>query len=102
MDSMEIVDQLKRFGVLKSEHLEGAFRKIRREDFLPEDVKPSAPVDSALPIGFGQTNSQPYTVCLMLEWLELEPGLKVLDERLRLDDSANCRSCWVKGIGDRC
>jgi len=32
-----------------------------------------------LPIGFGQTNSQPSTVRLMLEWLDVHPGQKVLD-----------------------
>lgn len=47
--------------------------------FLPESVKGEAIFDVPVPIGFGQTNSQPTTVRLMLEWLEPEPGDKVLD-----------------------
>lgn len=35
--------------------------------------------DVPLPIGYGQTNSQPTTVRLMLEWLDVQPGQKVLD-----------------------
>jgi protein-L-isoaspartate(D-aspartate) O-methyltransferase len=35
--------------------------------------------DSPLPIGFGQTNSQPTTVRMMLDWLEVKPGNKILD-----------------------
>jgi protein-L-isoaspartate(D-aspartate) O-methyltransferase len=38
-----------------------------------------AAADTALPIGFGQTISQPTTVKMMLEWLEAQPGDKVLD-----------------------
>jgi protein-L-isoaspartate(D-aspartate) O-methyltransferase len=56
-----------------------AFQKIKRSDFLPLAVKPMAGVDSPLPIGHGQTNSQPSTVRRMLEWLDAQPGDKVLD-----------------------
>lgn len=38
-----------------------------------------AGVDAPLPIGFGQTNSQPTTVYYMLDWLDPQPGDKVLD-----------------------
>lgn len=56
-----------------------AFAHVPRRSFLPSEVIGEADFDVALPIGFGQTNSQPYTVQLMLEWLEVEPGNKVLD-----------------------
>src|SRR5665213_1084153 len=56
-----------------------AFWVVRRRDFLPDDVKDRANLDMPLPIGFGQTNSQPTTVKLMLEWLDPRPGDKVLD-----------------------
>ena len=46
---------------------------------MPGRLKQYASLDDALPIGFGQTNSQPSTVRLMLEWLEVEPGNRVLD-----------------------
>lgn len=50
-----------------------------RRHFLPEDVRQAAAIDSPLPIGYGQTNSQPSTVRMMLEWLDPKPGDKVLD-----------------------
>jgi protein-L-isoaspartate(D-aspartate) O-methyltransferase len=59
--------------------LDKAFSKIKRSDFLPEAQKDKAYVDAPLSIGFGQTNSQPTTVKMMLEWLEPQPGDKILD-----------------------
>jgi protein-L-isoaspartate(D-aspartate) O-methyltransferase len=56
-----------------------AFAKIKRRDFLPDETMDDVHIDAPLPIGFGQTNSQPSTVRMMLEWLEVEPGNKVLD-----------------------
>ena len=56
-----------------------AFSKIKREDFLPATQKPNANFDMALPIGYGQTNSQPYTVRKMLNWLDVKVGQKILD-----------------------
>lgn len=56
-----------------------AFAKFNRQDFIPAEMKNLAHNDWALPIGYDQTNSQPYTVRLMLEWLEAQPGDKVLD-----------------------
>jgi protein-L-isoaspartate(D-aspartate) O-methyltransferase len=56
-----------------------AFKSIQRVDFVPEDQKDQASIDAPLPIGFGQTISQPTTVRLMMEWLEAQPGEKVLD-----------------------
>lgn len=56
-----------------------AFSKIKRENFLPQQVKDSAYEDTALPIGQGQTNSQPYTIAVMLSMLELKKGQKVLE-----------------------
>ena len=51
----------------------GALRKVRRHRFVPPGVQPSAYEDSALPIGLGQTISQPYVVAFMTEALELKP-----------------------------
>jgi protein-L-isoaspartate(D-aspartate) O-methyltransferase len=56
-----------------------AFRAIPRTNFLPDDQVSSAGQNIPLPIGYGQTNSQPETVELMLEWLEVEPGQHILD-----------------------
>jgi protein-L-isoaspartate(D-aspartate) O-methyltransferase len=56
-----------------------AFIKYPREHFLPDDIKGESDWDSPLPIGYGQTNSQPSTVMTMLEWLDVQPGQKALD-----------------------
>ena len=61
------------------DRVERAFGQISRADFLPDDVKAQAGWDSPLPIGFGQTNGQPTTVRMMLEWLQVQPGNKILD-----------------------
>src|SRR4051794_9683550 len=52
---------------------------ILRQDFLPEDQQAHAAQDRPLPIGRGQTNSQPRTVMAMLELLAVGPGDRVLD-----------------------
>lgn len=52
---------------------------VDRANFVPKDLRGSADIDAPLPIGYGQTNSQPYTVRLMLRWLDPQPGDKVLD-----------------------
>jgi protein-L-isoaspartate(D-aspartate) O-methyltransferase len=59
--------------------IEQAFKAVQRRNFLPKAVRKQAALDAPLPIGFGQTNSQPTTVIMMLEWLGVEPGQKVLD-----------------------
>lgn len=59
--------------------VDDAFHEVHRRDFLLDDAKERAALDAPLPIGYGQTNSQPYTVRLMLEWLEVDEGQKVLD-----------------------
>ncbi len=56
-----------------------AFVKIRREDFIPEELKNVAYNDTPLPILRGKTISQPTTVMLMTHALELEEGNKVFE-----------------------
>ena len=56
-----------------------AFARVRRQNFVLPEYESNADFDAPLPIGFGQTISQPYTVRLMLEWLEVQLGDKVLD-----------------------
>lgn len=56
-----------------------ALQAVHRRNFLLDDAKERAELDAPLPIGYGQTNSQPYTVRLMLEWLEVEEGHRILD-----------------------
>jgi protein-L-isoaspartate(D-aspartate) O-methyltransferase len=56
-----------------------AMARVPREEFVPEDVRHLAYADAPLPIGQGQTISQPYVVALMIEALELSPGDRALE-----------------------
>lgn len=56
-----------------------AMRKLPRHLFVEEALAAKAYTDAPLPIGEGQTISQPYIVALMSELLEVEPGMKVLE-----------------------
>src|SRR3989344_6253562 len=56
-----------------------AFKEIKREDFVPENVKARAYEDIPLPLLRGKTISQPTTVMLMTHSLELRPGDKVFE-----------------------
>ena len=56
-----------------------AMLAVPRHAFVPAAVREQAYTDSALPIGHGQTISQPYIVALMTQHLELPPGGKVLE-----------------------
>jgi len=56
-----------------------ALTVIRRADFLPESAAWAADAEEPVPIGRGQTNSQPRTVAFMLELLDVRPGQRVLD-----------------------
>lgn len=62
-----------------TDRVESAMKTVPRAPFLPEDQRRYADIDSALPIGHGQTNSQPYTVASMLRLLDVQPGHRVLD-----------------------
>ena len=53
--------------------------KFKRSDFVPLWIRGMAGLDQPLPIGHGQTISQPSTVRQMLTWLAPQPGDKVLD-----------------------
>jgi protein-L-isoaspartate(D-aspartate) O-methyltransferase len=56
-----------------------AMRSVPRHLFVPEEYQDQAYEDHPLPIGYGQTISQPFIVALMTEALELEPDDKVLE-----------------------
>ena len=73
-----LLDQLRAKGI-KDTHVLDAIGKVPRELFLSDALTHNAYEDSAIPIGEGQTISQPYTVAYMTEALALKPGEKVLE-----------------------
>ncbi len=79
MDYFKLINELVAQNYLRTPLLIEAFKKINRADFLPEDLKDEAGVNAPLPIGYGQTNSQPLTVAFMLELLQPQPGDRILD-----------------------
>ena len=74
----ELINILKKRGIVNSKVLE-AFNKVERHQFVPDIMKQHAYEDVALPIGYGQTISQPYTVAFMTEALNPQPGQKILE-----------------------
>ena len=56
-----------------------AMRSVPRHEFVPAEYIAEAYADHPLPIGYGQTISQPYVVAWMTELLELRPGERVLE-----------------------
>lgn len=76
---MSLIDDLIKDGWLKTPRIINAFRKIKRADFMPDEMKNLAELNEALPIGKGQTISQPLTVAFMLEQLQPQLGDKILD-----------------------
>lgn len=59
--------------------LDEAFQTINRSDFLRSETREGADTDRPIPIGYGQSNSQPTTVKMMLKWLEPKENEKILD-----------------------
>ena len=73
-----VQEQLKARGVSGSRVL-AAMSKVRRDEFVPAGVKGSSYTDQPLPIGYGQTISQPYIVAFMTEQLRLSNNDRVLE-----------------------
>lgn len=65
--------------MLRTPRIVEAFEAIDRKRFVPETLLPFCYEDAPLPIGEGQTISQPTTVAFMLELLQVRPGEHVLD-----------------------
>jgi protein-L-isoaspartate(D-aspartate) O-methyltransferase len=73
-----VQQQIQRRGIGDPRVLE-AMRRVPRHLFVPEDMAPYAYEDEPLPIGHGQTISQPYIVAYMTDALRLTGGEKVLE-----------------------
>lgn len=70
--------QLRRRGIADERVLE-AMRRVSRELFVPDDLTHLAYADGALPIGYGQTISQPFIVATICSLLDLSSDDRVLD-----------------------
>ena len=73
-----VEEQVRSRGVTNQAVLEG-MRRVPRHRFVESDMQGQAYEDHPLPIGYGQTISQPYIVALMTELLDLKPGEKALE-----------------------
>ncbi|RPJ54259.1 MAG: protein-L-isoaspartate(D-aspartate) O-methyltransferase [Acidobacteria bacterium] len=73
-----VQQQLKARGITDQRVLD-AFRRVRREEFVPADLAHRAYTDNPLPIGQGQTISQPFMVAVMSETARIKPSEKVLE-----------------------
>jgi protein-L-isoaspartate(D-aspartate) O-methyltransferase len=78
MGDVAMAGFLERQGIRDRRVLE-AIARLNRADFVPQHARPSATQDSPLPIGHGQTISQPYIVALMSQALKLQGHERVLE-----------------------
>ena len=75
---IRLIMELRAEGIIDPDVL-GAIERAPREKFVPEQFRDRAYENTALPIGEGQTISQPYVVALMTQSLELHGRAKVLE-----------------------
>ncbi|PIP12284.1 MAG: protein-L-isoaspartate O-methyltransferase [bacterium (Candidatus Stahlbacteria) CG08_land_8_20_14_0_20_40_26] len=73
-----VEEQIVKRGITDEKVID-AMGKVPREEFVPDNYKPYAYIDSPLPIGYEQTISQPFIVALMTYLIDLEGGKKVLE-----------------------
>ncbi|MBE0617969.1 MAG: protein-L-isoaspartate O-methyltransferase, partial [Proteobacteria bacterium] len=73
-----VASQLRGRGI-RAEEVLRAMGRVPRHEFVPRNQRAAAYDDTPLPIGQGQTISQPYMVALMTEALALRAGDKVLE-----------------------
>ncbi len=73
-----MVEEIRKRGIEDKRVLDALLR-VKRHEFVEEALQVRAYDDCALPIGYGQTISQPYIVAKMTESLKVEPGMRVLE-----------------------
>lgn len=76
---MDMVSSQLQFRGIRNDPVLHAMRTVPRHEFVPERYRDDAYMDGPLPIGFGQTISQPYIVALMTELLNVKSDSKVLE-----------------------
>ncbi len=75
----QAVESLRSQGVLRSEPVIQAMLKVPREEFLPDEIKSYAYVDSPLPVGYGQTTSALHMTAMFCEYGAIQLGHRVLE-----------------------
>ena len=78
LQRLELVESLEKKGITDQSFL-NALRQVEREKFIPSGVRQHTYRDIALPIGHGQTISQPYTIGIMTQALNVKKGNKALE-----------------------
>ncbi len=78
MSLKQLLRQIRAKGI-RSEKVLQAMSAVEREKFVPLPYRDSAYEDAPLPIGSGQTISQPYIVAFMTEQLDIEPSDRILE-----------------------
>lgn len=78
-NNADLTNVLLKLGVLETSRIIKAFNKVDRRDFLPASQRHRYLENRPIPIGYEQTNSQPFTVAFMLELLLPSESDKVLD-----------------------
>ena len=79
MNKEELIRKLVLEGYIRRKEVEEAFRRVPREEFVPDELRHVAYEDRPLPIGHGQTISAPHMVAYMVEAAEIGRGDKVLE-----------------------
>ncbi|MFH1587702.1 MAG: protein-L-isoaspartate(D-aspartate) O-methyltransferase [Candidatus Diapherotrites archaeon] len=76
---VQLIEFMKSKQAVKSREVEAAFLKVKRELFFNQKMLEHAYQDDAFPIVKGQTISQPSTIAIMLEMLDVKKGMKILE-----------------------
>ncbi|MBN1644862.1 protein-L-isoaspartate(D-aspartate) O-methyltransferase [Candidatus Woesearchaeota archaeon] len=79
MKKQDLIDQWTKLKMITNKRVIDAFKKVKREDFVVKEYLKEAYEDVPLPILQLQTISQPTTVVIMLQALDVRPGMKVLE-----------------------
>lgn len=83
-----LIEELRQYGI--SERVLAAMKSIPRHLFVPEKEQENAYVDYPLPIGCNQTISAPHMVAIMCDLLDIQDGMKVLENWGWLRLSCRC------------
>jgi len=83
---------------LLDERVYAALRRVPRHDFLPDDLRWAAYRNTALPIGYRQTISQPYVVALMTDLLEPKASDTILEIGTGSGYQSAILSCLVRQV----